>query len=149
MPESVKRRGSSGPTIGAMVGLSCFGSVAIGDERIFVLFANRPQTLSCSRWYGRTRKRICAKGGREMLRVLTGGEDAAEIAMPPYVRARAEEIAALSRRLDRGGTGFRSSRDVLAPALVYGLAHMQERYRQAALRQRDQGPEPRVRAGSG
>src|SRR4051812_28436459 len=29
MPESVKRRGSSGPTIGAMVGLSCFGSVAM------------------------------------------------------------------------------------------------------------------------
>jgi hypothetical protein len=25
----VKRRGSSGPTIGAMVGLSCFGSVAM------------------------------------------------------------------------------------------------------------------------
>src|SRR4051812_1515592 len=31
MPESVKRRGSSGPTIGAIVGLSCFGSVAMGE----------------------------------------------------------------------------------------------------------------------
>src|SRR4051794_18335848 len=29
MPESVKRRGSSGPTIGAMLGLSCLGSVAM------------------------------------------------------------------------------------------------------------------------
>jgi hypothetical protein len=75
-----------------------------------------------------------------MLRVLTGGEEAVEIAMPPYVRARAEEIAALSRRLDGGGSGFRSSRDVLAPALVYGLAHMQERYRQAALREGRGGP---------
>src|SRR3954470_16024349 len=36
MPESVKRRGSSGPTIGAMVGLSCFGSVAMGREDIGV-----------------------------------------------------------------------------------------------------------------
>jgi hypothetical protein len=41
MPESVKRRGSSGPTIGAMVGLSCFGSVAMGEERIFALFTKR------------------------------------------------------------------------------------------------------------
>src|SRR3954451_24253027 len=69
-----------------------------------------------------------------MLRVNTGGEEAVEIAMPPYVRARADEIARLSRRLGEGGAGFRSSRDVLAPALVYGLAHMQERYRQAAAR---------------
>jgi hypothetical protein len=69
-----------------------------------------------------------------MLKVHGGGEEAVEIAMPPYVRARAEEIARLSRRLADDGSGFRSSRDVLAPALVYGLAHMQERYRQAALR---------------
>jgi hypothetical protein len=67
-----------------------------------------------------------------MLRVSTGGEDAVEIAMPPYVRARAEEIARLSRELGDRGSGFSSSREVLAPALVYGLAHMQERYRQAA-----------------
>src|SRR3954452_9656017 len=32
MPESVNLRGSSGPTIGAMVGFSC--SVAMGGERI-------------------------------------------------------------------------------------------------------------------
>jgi hypothetical protein len=69
-----------------------------------------------------------------MLKVQTGGEEAVEIAMPPYVRARAEEIARLSRQLGDRGSGFSSSREVLAPALVYGLAHMQERYRQAAMR---------------
>src|SRR4051812_50069700 len=74
-----------------------------------------------------------------MLRVNTGGEDAVEIAMPPYVRARADEIARLSRRLGDDGSGFRSSRDVLAPALVYGLAHMQERYRQGAPREGEGG----------
>jgi hypothetical protein len=67
-----------------------------------------------------------------MLKVQTGGEEAVEIAMPPYVRARAEEIARLSRQLGDRGLGFTSSREVLAPALVYGLAHMQQRYRQAA-----------------
>ena len=69
-----------------------------------------------------------------MLRVISGGEEAVEIAMPPAVRARAEEVARLSR-LTEGGPGFTSPRDVLAPALVYGLAHMQERYRQAAMRE--------------
>jgi hypothetical protein len=71
-----------------------------------------------------------------LLRVTTTGEEAVEIAVPNSVRARAEEVARLSRRLGRPGSGFRSSRDVLAPALLYGLAHMQERYRQAALRER-------------
>jgi hypothetical protein len=57
-----------------------------------------------------------------------------EIAVPDSVRARAEEIVRLSRQLGGSGAGFRSPRDVLAPALVYGLAHMRERYSQAALR---------------
>jgi hypothetical protein len=70
-----------------------------------------------------------------MLRVLTGAEDAVEIAVPDSVRARAEEIVRLSRRLKDGGSGFTSPREVLAPALIYGLAHMQERYRQAAMRE--------------
>lgn len=70
-----------------------------------------------------------------MLRVLTSAEDAVEIAVPDAVQARAEEIVRLSRRLDGGGSRFTSPRDVLAPALVYGLAHMQERYRQAAVRE--------------
>jgi hypothetical protein len=75
------------------------------------------------------------KGGEDLLRVVTGGEEAVEIAVPPYVRARANEIAQLSRRLGDRGSGFRSASEVFAPALVYGLAHMQERYRQAALRE--------------
>jgi hypothetical protein len=70
-----------------------------------------------------------------MMRVVGGGDEAVEIAVPDSVRARAEEIARLSRRLGGSGTGFTSSRDVLVPALVYGLAHMQERYRQAAVRE--------------
>jgi hypothetical protein len=62
------------------------------------------------------------------------GDDAVEIALPDSVRARAEEIVRLSRLLGGGGAGFATPRDVLAPALVYGLAHMRERYSQAALR---------------
>ena len=71
--------------------------------------------------------------------VREGEEEPVEIAMPPSVRARAEEIARLSRVLgDRGG-GFRSAREVLAPALIYGLAHMQERYSEAALSREREG----------
>jgi hypothetical protein len=69
-----------------------------------------------------------------VLRVTGDEQEAVEIAVPDSVRARAEEIARLSRRLGSRGGGFRSSREVLAPALIYGLAHMQERYSQAALR---------------
>lgn len=76
--------------------------------------------------------------GRDTLRVIGPGEGepagAVEIALPEAVRARAEEIVRLSRRLGDRGAGFKSPREVLAPALVYGLAHMQERYSQAALR---------------
>ena len=70
-----------------------------------------------------------------MLRVRAGEGKEVEIAVPDAVRARAEEIVRLSRRLGERGGGFNSPREVLAPALVYGLAHMQERYRQAALRE--------------
>jgi hypothetical protein len=70
--------------------------------------------------------------GSGKLRVLAGEEDPVEIAVTGAVRARAEEIVRLSHRLGSGGAGFNSPREVLAPALVYGLAHMQERYRQAA-----------------
>jgi hypothetical protein len=69
-----------------------------------------------------------------MLRVFACEEEAVEIAVPESVRARAEEIVRLSRRLGGRGAGFTCPREVLAPALVYGLAHMQERYSQAALR---------------
>jgi hypothetical protein len=72
--------------------------------------------------------------GSDVLRVRGEDDEAVEIAVPAAVRARAEEIARLSRRLgDRGG-GFTSAREVLAPALIFGLAHLQERYAQAALR---------------
>jgi hypothetical protein len=70
-----------------------------------------------------------------MLRVLTSGGNAVEIVLPASVRARADEIARLSQQLGAGGCGFSSADEVLAPALVYGLAHMQERYRQAASRE--------------
>jgi hypothetical protein len=73
-----------------------------------------------------------------MMRVLARQEDPIEIAVPDTVTARAEEIVRLSRALGRRGGGFSSPREVLAPALVYGLAHMQERYRQAAVREGDQ-----------
>ena len=70
-----------------------------------------------------------------MLRVRGEHDDeAVEIALPAAVRARAEEIVRLSRRLGERGGGFTSPREVLAPALIYGLAHMQERYSQEALR---------------
>ncbi|MEA2438722.1 MAG: hypothetical protein QOH76_146 [Thermoleophilaceae bacterium] len=70
-----------------------------------------------------------------MLRVRARKEEPVEIAVPETVQARAEEIVRLSRRLGGRGAGFSSPREVLAPALVYGLAHMQERYRQAAVRE--------------
>jgi hypothetical protein len=69
--------------------------------------------------------------GRGNVRLVGREGDAVEIAVPGAVQARAEEIVRLSRRLGRRGGGFSSPREVLAPALVYGLAHMQERYRQA------------------
>ena len=73
-------------------------------------------------------------GGSGDLRVLAGEGEPVEIAMSDAVRVRAEEIVRLSRRLGDRGVAFGSPRDVLAPALVYGLAHMRERYSQAALR---------------
>jgi hypothetical protein len=77
---------------------------------------------------------------RGKLLVVASEEEPVEIAVPDAVRARAEEIVRLSRRLGVHGAGFSSPREVLAPALVYGLAHMQERYRQAAARAADGEP---------
>ena len=73
--------------------------------------------------------------GGATLRVLAREGDAIEIAVPDAVRARAEEIVRLSRQLGGRGAGFSTASEVLTPALVYGLAHMQERYRQAAVRE--------------
>jgi hypothetical protein len=72
--------------------------------------------------------------GRGIVLVMGSEGEAVEIAVPASVRARAEEIVRLSRQLGRTGAGFTSAQEVLAPALIYGLAHMQERYGQAVLR---------------
>jgi hypothetical protein len=72
-------------------------------------------------------------GGK--VRLIAREGEAIEIAVPGALQARAEEIVRLSRGLGGRGAGFSSPREVLAPALVYGLAHMQERYRQAAVRE--------------
>ncbi|MEA2422661.1 MAG: hypothetical protein QOF55_1760 [Thermoleophilaceae bacterium] len=69
-----------------------------------------------------------------MVRLVADEGESVEIAVPRSIWARAEEVVRLSRRLGGQGAGFTSVPEVLVPALVYGLAHMQERYRQAALR---------------
>jgi hypothetical protein len=60
-----------------------------------------------------------------------------EVALPGLARERAEEIVRLSQGYSESGAGFRSSHDVIAPALLYGLAHMHERYAEAAARKAD------------
>ena len=57
-----------------------------------------------------------------------------EVALPDLARERAEEIVRLSRSYSEQPAGFRSPRDVIAPALLYGLAHMHDRYAAAAAR---------------
>ena len=56
-----------------------------------------------------------------------------EVALPDLAQRRAEEIVRLSRSYSEAAA-FRSSREVIAPALLYGLAHMHERYSEAAAR---------------
>ena len=63
--------------------------------------------------------------------------DTVEIAVPDLARMRAEEIVRLSRDYSEFGAGFKSTGEVLGPALLYGLAHMYERYSQA-VRLRDE-----------
>ena len=74
-------------------------------------------------------------GGRGKVRVVAAEHEPIEIPVPLAATARAEEIVRLSHRLGTRGAGFRSAREVLAPALIVGLAQMQERYRQAARRE--------------
>ena len=57
-----------------------------------------------------------------------------EVAFPDLARERAEEIVRLSRSSSEQAAGFSSSREVIGPALLYGLAHMHERYSEAAAR---------------
>ena len=56
-----------------------------------------------------------------------------EIAVPELARERAEEIVRLSRHYSDQAAGFGSPREVLGPALLYGLAHMHERYERAVM----------------
>jgi len=56
-----------------------------------------------------------------------------EVALPDLALRRADEIVRLSRSYSEAAA-FRSSRDVIAPALLYGLAHMHQRYSEAAAR---------------
>ena len=72
--------------------------------------------------------------GRGRVRVVAGGEEPILIAVPLAATARAHEIVRLSDELGVRGPGFKTAREVLAPALIYGLAQLQERYRQAAPR---------------
>ena len=60
------------------------------------------------------------------------GEATVEVALPPMARERAEEIVRLSRSYSAQAAGFSSSHEVIGPALLYGLAHMHERYSAAA-----------------
>ena len=73
--------------------------------------------------------------GRGTLRVVAEEEEPIEIAVPLAATARAHEIVRLSGQLGIRGPGFKTAREVLTPALIYGLAHLQERYRQATPRQ--------------
>jgi hypothetical protein len=57
-----------------------------------------------------------------------------EVALPGLARERAEEIVRLSRLYSDEAAGFGCPREVIAPALLYGLAHMHERYSEAAAR---------------
>ena len=57
-----------------------------------------------------------------------------EVALPDLARERAEEIVRLSQGYSEQAAGFRSPREVIGPALLYGLAHMHERYAEAAAR---------------
>jgi hypothetical protein len=57
-----------------------------------------------------------------------------EVALPGLAQERAEEIVRLSHSYSEHAAGFGSPRDVIGPALLYGLAHMHERYSEAAAR---------------
>ena len=57
-----------------------------------------------------------------------------EVPLPHVARERAEEIVRLSRSYSDEAVGFGSSREVIGPALLYGLAHMHARYSEAASR---------------
>jgi hypothetical protein len=72
------------------------------------------------------------------IRALFAREDeelaTVEVPLPHVARERAEEIVRLSRTYSGQGAGFGSPREVIGPGLLYGLAHMHERYSEAVAR---------------
>jgi hypothetical protein len=82
---------------------------------------------------------VIGRGIHRMLAARRGGlPETVELAVPDLARERAEEICRLSRDYSEHAAGFGSPREVLGPALLYGLAHMHERYERAVeLRQCD------------
>lgn len=75
---------------------------------------------------GRGLRALFARGEEELATV--------EVPLPDVARERAEEIVRLSRSYSEQSAGFGSSREVIGPALLYGLAHMHARYTEAAAR---------------
>ena len=76
---------------------------------------------------GRGLRALFARAHEEQLATV-------EVPLPDVARERAEEIVRLSRRYSEQSAGFGSPREVIGPALLYGLAHMHERYSKAAAR---------------
>jgi hypothetical protein len=77
-------------------------------------------------------------GGGTAVRGLFGRRETelatVEVALPDVARERAEEIVRLSRSYSDEAAGFGSPREVIGPALLYGLAHMHARYSEAVER---------------
>src|SRR5215213_1950714 len=101
MPESVKRRGSSGPTIGAMLGL-CSGVVAMparirrvrGVEvtvRLFAMLRERaeglPLVMAVNREYASAEHRLDAGDELALIPPVSGGA-----APRPWARVRSEPL---------------------------------------------------------
>jgi hypothetical protein len=76
---------------------------------------------------GRGLRALFRRGGVETPPVV-------EVALPDVARERAAEIVRLSRDYSEQAAGFASPREVIGPALLYGLTHMHERYSEAAAR---------------
>jgi hypothetical protein len=83
----------------------------------------------------------CEVNGRGLRALFARAEQevpaTVEVALPELARERAEEIVRLSHDYSPQAAGFGSTREVIGPALLYGLAHMHARYSEAALRRGD------------
>ena len=79
---------------------------------------------------------MIGRGIHDLLNRAQEGRDAGlpetvEIAVPDLARERAEDIVRMSRDYSGHAAGFGSPREVLGPALLYGLAYMHQRYERA------------------